>query len=61
MLDLRYNLTKSHCGNLTFSDPNYDFLGNSLFYSFASEQNDKPDMGYENSVISASIGTSFEQ
>ena len=30
-------------------------------YSISSEQNDKPDQGYENSVISAGIGTSFEQ
>ena len=41
-------------GNLTFSDPNYDFLGNSLYYSVASEQNDRPNQGYENSIISAS-------
>ncbi len=52
---------ESIAGNLTFSDPNYDFLGNSLYYSVASEQNDKPNQGYENSLISASIGTSFEQ
>ena len=52
---------ESIAGNLTFSDPNYDFLGNSLYYSVASEQNDRPNQGYENSIISASIGTSFEQ
>ena len=48
-------------GQLSFNDPNYDFLGNSLFYRLSSERNDKPNQGYENSVISASTGTSFEQ
>ncbi len=48
-------------GSLDFSNPNYDFLGNSLKYSVSSESNDKPDLGYENSIVSASIGTSFEQ
>ena len=52
---------ESLAGNLTYSDPNYDFLGNSLSYSISSEKNDKPNQGYENSVISASIKTKFEQ
>ena len=52
---------ESLSGQLSFVDPNYDFLGNSLRYSIASEQNDKPDQGYENSIISAFIGTGFEQ
>ncbi len=52
---------ESLAGSLNFNDPNYDFLGNSINYSLASEKNDKPDKGYENSIISAGIGTSFEQ
>ena len=52
---------ESISGNLTFSDPNYDFLGNSLYYRLSSEKNDKPKQGYENSIISAGIGTAFEQ
>ena len=48
-------------GELVFSDPNYDFLGNSINYSIASESNDKPDQGYENTVNSVGVGTSFEQ
>jgi len=52
---------ESLAGQLSFNDPNYDFLGNSLYYSIASEKNDKPDQGYENSIISSSIGTAFEQ
>ena len=52
---------ESLAGSLNFNNPNYDFLGNSINYSLASEKNDKPDKGYENSIISAGIGTSFEQ
>ena len=52
---------KSLSGVLRFTDPNYNFLGNSLSYAIASEDNDKPDQGYENSIVSGSIGTSFEQ
>ena len=53
--------SESLSGVLNYSDPNYDFLGNSINYFLASETNDKPDQGYENSLISAGIGTSFEQ
>ena len=52
---------ESLAGVLSLTDPNYDFLGNSLNYFLKSESNDKPDQGYENSVVSAGIGTSFEQ
>ena len=52
---------ESLAGQLSFVDPNYDFLGNSLSYSIASEENDKPDKGFENSIVSAAISTSFEQ
>ncbi len=52
---------ESLAGTISYNDPNYDFLGNSLNYSISSETNDKPDQGYENSIISAGIGTSFEQ
>ena len=48
-------------GVISQTDPNYNFLGNSLSYSISSSKNDKPDMGFENSVYSASVGTSFEQ
>ena len=52
---------ESLSGFLRYTDPNYDFLGNSINYSIASERNDKPNQGYENSVYSAGIGTGFEQ
>ena len=48
-------------GTLSFNDPNYDFLGNSLYYSVTSEENDKPDKGYENTIFEGRVGTSFEQ
>jgi len=48
-------------GTISYSDPNYNFLGNEVNYSLSSIKNDKPDMGYENSIISAGLGTSFEQ
>lgn len=52
---------ESLSGTFNYSDPNYNFLGNSIVYSLSSERNDKPDQGYENSIISAGVGTSFEQ
>ncbi len=48
-------------GTLNFLDPNYDFLGNSINYYISSENNDKPDQGFENTIVSSGINTSFEQ
>ena len=52
---------ESLAGILNYSDPNYNFLGNSINYSISNERNDKPEQGYENTVLEAGIGTSFEQ
>jgi len=52
---------ESLIGDFSYTDPNYNFLGNSITYSFLSERNDKPDLGFENSIIAAAVGTSFEQ
>ena len=52
---------ESLIGDFSYTDPNYNYLGNSITYSFLSERNDKPDLGFENSIIAAAIGTSFEQ
>ena len=38
-------------GNLNYLDPNYNFLGNSIGYSLYSSSNDKPNQGYENSLM----------
>ncbi len=48
-------------GSINYVNPNYNFLGNSLSYSLSSTSNDKPDQGFENTIIGASVGTSFEQ
>ena len=48
-------------GTFNYSDPNYNFLGNSITYSILSERNHKPDLGFENSLLAAAIGTSIEQ
>ncbi len=48
-------------GALSYTNPNYNFLGNSLSYSLSSTTNDKPDQGFENTIVNAGIGTSFEQ
>ena len=46
-------------GTLNYTDPNYDFLGNALSYYLTSSSNDKPEQGYENTIVSAGINTSF--
>jgi len=48
-------------GTINYSDPNYDFLGNSINYYLSSNDNDKPDQGYENTIVTAGVNTSFEQ
>ena len=32
-----------------------------MTYNISSTKNDKPDQGYENSIVTAGIGTGFEQ
>ena len=48
-------------GTFNYTDPNYDFLGNSINYYLGSSSNDKPSQGYENTVVSAGVNTGFEQ
>ena len=48
-------------GVLSYEDPNYNFLGNSIYYAISSEENDKPNQGYENSIQKFTINTGFEQ
>ena len=40
-------------GQIDFIDPNYNFLGNSIGYSLYSVGNDRPNQGYENTLIGA--------
>ena len=53
--------TESLGGTLNYTDNNYNFTGNKLNYYVSSRSNDKPDQGYENTIISSGINTSFEQ
>ena len=48
-------------GTLNYTNPNYDFLGNSLNYYVTSSNNDKPDQGYKNTILGSGVSTSFEQ
>ncbi len=48
-------------GQFTYTNPNYDLLGNSISYSVRNTTNDKPDQGYENSIFAIGASTSFEQ
>ena len=48
-------------GRIDFSDPNYNFLGNSIGFSLYSQSNDKPNQGYENTLVGTGISTRFEQ
>mgnify|MGYP003303243469 CR=1 FL=1 len=40
--------SESLSGRINYTDPNYNFLGNSVNYFVSSTDNDKPDQGYEN-------------
>ena len=48
-------------GRINYTNPNYDYLGNSINYTVYSDNNDKPDQGYENTLVGAGINTTFEQ
>jgi outer membrane protein insertion porin family len=52
---------ESLSGTFDYTNPNYDFLGNSVNYYISSATNDKPDQGYENSLLKAGASTNFEQ
>ncbi len=58
--ELEYD-TESLSGTVNYTNPNYDFLGNSINYYVGSTSNDKPDQGYENTLITSGVNTSFEQ
>ena len=53
--------SESLSGKINYTDPNYNFMGNSINYFVSSTSNDKPDQGYENTLYSLGINTSFEQ
>ena len=47
--------------DILYTDPNYNFLGNQISYNLFSRSNDKPDQGFENTLVGAGIRTKFEQ
>ncbi len=52
---------ESLAGDLQYLDPNYNFLGNQISYNLFSKNNDKPDQGFENTLVGFGINTKFEQ
>lgn len=53
--------SESISGQLNYTNPNYNFFGNEINYFIESTSNDKPNQGYENTVITSGINTGFEQ
>ena len=52
---------QSFSGGLDVLIPNYNFSGNSVNYFLENKTNKKPDSGFKNNILSAGVGTSFEQ
>ena len=48
-------------GRIDYNNPNYNFLGNSIGFSLYSQSNDRPNQGYENTLVGTAISTRFEQ
>ena len=60
-LTFQLNRWRKFTRQMDYSDPNYNFLGNSIGFSLYSQSNDKPNQGYENTLIGTSVSTRFEQ
>ncbi len=61
-IDLELDVdSESLGGRLNYTDNNHNFTGNKINYFISSETNDKPNQGYENTVISSGINKNFEQ
>ena len=52
---------ESLAGDIQYLDPNYNFLGNQISYNIFNRNNDKPDQGFENTLVGFGINTKFEQ
>lgn len=48
-------------GRFNYTDNNHNYSGNKLNYFISSTSNDKPNQGYENTVVSSGINKNFEQ
>ena len=53
--------SETFSGGLKVTNPNYNYSGNSLNYYIENINNDKPDSGFKNNIITSGIGTAFEQ
>jgi outer membrane protein insertion porin family len=53
--------SETFTGGLTVIDPNFNYSGNTLNYYVQNTNNDKPNSGFKNNIISTGIGTKFEQ
>lgn len=53
--------SESLSGKFSYTDNDYNFTGNSMSYYVSSVTNDKPNQGYENSIVSSGVNTAFEQ
>ena len=48
-------------GGLNIVNPNYNYSGNKVFGGFSSKKTDRPESGYENTIVNLNLGTEFEQ
>ena len=48
-------------GGVFYTDPNYNFSGNSVTFNVENSTNDKPKSGYKNNLTSIGATTRFEQ
>ena len=48
-------------GGINIVNPNYNSSGNKVFGGFSSKKTDRPDSGYENTLVNFNFGTEFEQ
>ena len=48
-------------GGVFYTDPNYNFSGNSVTFNVENSTNDKPKSGYKNNLTSIGVKTRFEQ
>ena len=48
-------------GGLAFTDPNYNYSGNSLTFFISNTTNERKNSGFKNNIITTGIGSRFEQ
>ena len=48
-------------GSLSLTDPDFNFTGSELSYFVKNIKNDKPNSGYENSIVSTGVNLTYEK